>query len=78
MPHPGIVCRLVALLDDDRKAIDHQRLQQLKRAAIAHQGVNGQLGDLRIDELGQLPGADILVFVIRLQPLGRRDTDRQS
>ena len=70
MPHPLVATRLVAKFNDDRKAVDHQSLQQIARAAIAHQGIKRQFGDLRVDVFRHLPGANVFVFVIGLQPFG--------
>ena len=70
VPHPFIAGGLVAEFDDHREAVVHQGLRLLQGAAGAHDGVDGDLGDLRVDEFRHLPGADVLVFVIRLQPFG--------
>ena len=70
MPHPIVAAGLVTFFDDHGEAIRHQGLQQVQAAAAAHDGEDGQLRYLRIDELRHLPRADIFVFIIGFEPFG--------
>ena len=73
MSHPAEIFtgRIVAFFDDDDEIIADELLQPIQRAPCAQQSFD-RPADLVVDVFDNLPGADVLVFGIGLEPLGRR------